>query len=576
MTSMCKDEEILAPHYLILSPSQRYTSKQSVDFPKADPGSNLLPVALSPFWVLNVNLQAKFDPVELEARAALDHHIMEDCSAKHLVLRTPELISEILNHLALPISTLHDLVDFKPAKGCALRSSLLAAATCCRRFKEPALDALWRTMDSFEPILNMLPIVNQDDFDLLQIQDCTRTLWEKVETYTARIRIFLYQRSLYLRLKDGMATHVSVFNAIVAHQQFLLPGLRVLLIPSCPPEFLQSALYFVSPVLKHIEAGTNESTVFKPHELEMFVLTVSCRTDRLRHLSLFSTTVSLSPSALKALPLHTVTLNNPPKDTLLALSSLPNLKELTVLYAHRSRLDNNALGGFLALDSLSLLADAGAISQYLMACNGGLTRVRFNVIEGDGGQIKDLVDLMAKRLSQSLRRLVVVLSKRVSLNGNFKLVDLFGPLFKIPLAYVHIGHHGSGTLTTSLLDIASKLPAVRHLSLPSSAPGDAPTLSDLYGLTQTHPNISYLGTSLDVQDVLPLFLVHTQHELDTLKVHNSPLLSTNVRPVALQLDRLFPYLRILQSDGPDSSKWKEVSDFLDICHLARRNLIVDV
>jgi len=36
-------------------------------------------------------------------------------------------------------------------------SSLLNAALACKAFEEPALDFLWRTMDSFLPLLRLIP-----------------------------------------------------------------------------------------------------------------------------------------------------------------------------------------------------------------------------------------------------------------------------------------------------------------------------------------------------------------------------------------------------------------------------------
>ncbi|TFK64675.1 hypothetical protein BDN72DRAFT_846379 [Pluteus cervinus] len=491
-------------------------------------------------------------------------------SAKKKVLRSPELISQILDHLSLPICTLQDLTGSMPAEQCGLRASLLAAATCCRAFKEPALDALWRTMDSFEPILNMLPIVNRG-VGILQLQDCTPKLWKTVRSYAARIRVFVYHRSLHQSLRLRLLIHASVFNALIARQQLLLPELRVLLIPCYPPEFLQSALYFVSPVLERVETGAAANFLY-PFELEVFILTVTCRTDRLRHLSLSANPGNLSFSVLEAFlspHLVTVTLRNPPKEALTALSSLPNLKDLAIWDAQNTLLGNTTSRGFRALEALFLHADAEFLLHFLNACSGRLRSVGFHITEGDNLQIKNIVDHLAKLHSKSLRCFGVSLYKGVMLKGNITV--LFRPLFKIPLAGFHVYCGHNDTLKIPLLDIASKLSFVTYITLFPAASGYMPKFADLHSLAKTHPNLRCLEIALDIQDVLPLF-PPTQHELDMLKIHDAPLLATNVRPVALQLDRLFPYLRVLQSQGPDPCRWKEVSDILEIFRLGRRGI----
>ncbi|TFK64676.1 hypothetical protein BDN72DRAFT_963066, partial [Pluteus cervinus] len=289
---------------------------------------------------------------------------MEKNSAKDSVLRTPELISQILDHLSLPICTLYDLADCKPADRCALQSSLLAAATCCRHFREPALDALWRTMDSFEPIYSMLPIVNH--VGLPQMRDCTPDLWDRIGVYAARIRIFIIcNRPLHQ--KKGIPIHTSVFSALIAYRHFLLPRLSVLLIPGrCPPGFLHTSLYFASPVLERIETGAD--TIVNTPEFESFVLTVSCRTGSLRHLSLKSRPGKLPSSVLKALlapGLISVTVRNPEplKETLIALSSLPKLKVLILEGAYDALLGHTPFRGFPVLRELNLQGDARGISH---------------------------------------------------------------------------------------------------------------------------------------------------------------------------------------------------------------------
>ncbi|TFK64647.1 hypothetical protein BDN72DRAFT_901368 [Pluteus cervinus] len=360
----------------------------------------------------------------------------DDCSAKKSVLRTPELISQIFDHLSLAICSLRDFMVLKLDKRSAPRSSLLAAATCCRNFNGPALDALWRTMDSFEPILNMLPVPNNG-----------------VGLVTANA---------------GLYPWVVDENWTLCRQD---------------PNFYLH-------------------TVATPKERD----------------------------------------TRPPQ------------------YSQRPRCISRVLPAEF---------ESTVRSRFLKACDGKLSQICLRITEGDDPKIKDIVDVLVTQFNQSLCHFGIGAFPE-SFNLNDNIPELFGPLFKLPLIAFHLAKC-RGTFTTPLLDIASKLPSVQYLFLPPSAPGHATTFSQLRTLTETHPNLTHLGISLDVRYLMPT-IPHTQHELDTLQVYDSPIIFAPIsaQTMALQLDRLFPYLRVLESEGVYSPRWKQIFDFIQIFHLARR------
>lgn len=71
----------------------------------------------------------------------------------HSALRIQEILLETFRHLIGPPGS--DLNDPIPTD----RKTLLSAALACKAFSSPALDVLWRNMDSAIPLLKILPII---------------------------------------------------------------------------------------------------------------------------------------------------------------------------------------------------------------------------------------------------------------------------------------------------------------------------------------------------------------------------------------------------------------------------------
>lgn len=74
------------------------------------------------------------------------------------VFYSDDLISIILENLAIDprcVQSGFDQENYKKLRGS--RKYLLDAALVCRSFSEPALDLLWRSMESLRPLLNLLP-----------------------------------------------------------------------------------------------------------------------------------------------------------------------------------------------------------------------------------------------------------------------------------------------------------------------------------------------------------------------------------------------------------------------------------
>ncbi|TFK64668.1 hypothetical protein BDN72DRAFT_846375 [Pluteus cervinus] len=507
-------------------------------------------------------------------------------SAQEHVLQLPELLSRIFGFLSLPVYTIEDVAAGSPSPGPSTnkpippglverhlrRSTLLAAALTCHSFTEPALDALWETMNSLAPLICLLPLVNKDGVEYLLLQNCTPKMWEKVAVFAARIRVFIFSDdSLYQ--KKGSPIHPSGYNILVAFRPVLLPRLRTLLIPSCSKDsFAYSSLYFASPLLERVETGI---TAISIPEYEAFIQTVGCRSDRLRHLSfgyIFPGTIALAFPAFKALltpKVQTLAIRTPLAESIIAASELPALEEFSVWGTGATPPDFGSVQGFPVLRRLTLHGEADALLRILKACSGKLESIILIVTRGRNDEIKDITNLIAERWSESLHHLTLNLH---GISDSMDFITLFRSLFGIRLLSFRVLDF-PGHLTSSILDIASNFPMIHTLHLPHSSPNNIPTLAQLHALTKMCPDLRSLMISIDVISLGDTpFFPPTGHQLDSLVINHSPIAATTPRQVALQLDRIFPYLRNLTSTGLQAPKWQEVLDVLRICHQARRNV----
>lgn len=76
------------------------------------------------------------------------------------LLMAAQAYGAMLSHRALSIPdvvylVLHEVRHDRPA--------LASSARCCRAFHEPAIDLLWRDLDSFVPLRNLLPCLSLTD-----------------------------------------------------------------------------------------------------------------------------------------------------------------------------------------------------------------------------------------------------------------------------------------------------------------------------------------------------------------------------------------------------------------------------
>ncbi|RDB17419.1 hypothetical protein Hypma_001960 [Hypsizygus marmoreus] len=132
--------------------------------------------------------------------------------------------------------------------------TLARASRCCRKFCSPALDALWRAMDSIVPLFSLVGLVRRPDDDVYAIETGFQSSqWVRLESYASRIR--------HLSCKDAPTIQNFVVVRIAQHMRgrCLLPSLKSLSHP-----FTTYTILLISPHLRHISILNNEEDLDIP------------------------------------------------------------------------------------------------------------------------------------------------------------------------------------------------------------------------------------------------------------------------------------------------------------------------
>ena len=142
----------------------------------------------------------------------------------HRCLETQELIVSIFSEVA----------DLGDESGYA---SLAALARTCQAFKNPALDALWRTQDGLRPLVNLFPAKGEGDqevcLQLLMLHCLSLKLskppqismseWFRIVPYASRVKVFMLDGD-----PEGALPHV--WHALAMSRpdstSFLFPNLQ--------------------------------------------------------------------------------------------------------------------------------------------------------------------------------------------------------------------------------------------------------------------------------------------------------------------------------------------------------------
>nr|VWO95062.1 Ubiquitin ligase complex F-box protein GRR1, putative [Ganoderma boninense] len=275
---------------------------------------------------------------------------MQSMAARRL-LQCPELLAEIFSYLGLPTSPTN--VDSTHTAEMDnehrdLRKTLAAASLSCRALTEHAVAALWRRLESVQPLLSLLQPSKRERQSpktiITSLQGgITEKSWLRFQAHTRHVRA--------LHDPDWSAIHPSTW-AFIARWCGTVPLLPSLEQLSVLPLVVQSptSMMFITPKLRSLSLALR----FDDSELEPGYGRLR-RGDTSIVRTLFYQIVSTAPG-IRTLSIQSNLPNLPPS----CLHPIGALKDLTVLHALDCVADYRLLywlGGCPRLHTLSTTID---------------------------------------------------------------------------------------------------------------------------------------------------------------------------------------------------------------------------
>ena len=506
----------------------------------------------------------------------------------------PDILNEICEYL-------HDEEDDSSGLAHTGKQNLLWAGLTCKAFLEPALDRLWRSLDSLFPLLRILPSFTQSDgtyvsffFGFFILSHYRKVLrgnvtpedWVRFDWYARRIRNFCYTRD-----PDNLDIAMHVYFRIAQLRSTpLLPSLRNLHCPSTSQnDFLICGIcLFLSPSLQSLQfenISTVEDklcgTVFHTlasdgAQIEKIVLRgkglskdTLCMAVRFEHLN------SLELSGMgEAINFEIVE----------RIGSLPWMVNLAIDFTD-SRMEALAQDiGLKKLNSLMITASVPFIQALLSHI--ATTQLETFVAVLPSNPTDDKKEFLTKivdRWKDTLRHVALVHHQPAEFPVEHLDIDTIAPLILLrKLTYLRLEGYAMELTDDNISDMTVAWPEMDTLLLPFvNAIHPRPTIASLRTIAYRCPNLRYLTIPLNTLDLAPFIstgVPHTPvHELHTLTIANAddPLDPRDLLHAARHIDYLFPKLKILSSyEGHDADRWVQMHDIIQMCQAVRQEAVM--
>ncbi|TFK64984.1 hypothetical protein BDN72DRAFT_962839 [Pluteus cervinus] len=529
-------------------------------------------------------------------------------SARDSALSIPEILSHIFDQLAVPITSLDDVnastlyrqpphqnhnrcyscrrSDDEPVVHPLLlgdeilvrKSALRAAALCCQRFSRPALDVLWRTMNSLFPLISLLPFTTVSSTLYLRLSECNSNVWDTFIAYANRIRTLVVEGTVF-KHATSLRLHPSLYSALLNSRHYLLPSLNTLLISSLSDHLEFDPSLLVSSSLNRLEIGPSTGT---PEALETFILITLARAGPLSHAA-FNCGLTRDTQATvieRMASVQSLTILSSIITSCSQLSSFQHLRHLDI----DTNFGRRTLPKDLSIPLLKKLSVHGtcpSIHRFLSILRCDLVSLQVSVRLDQASnqqpseeELNGFVGSAAQLWGQTLVHFRLDCGQLQHGASSAIFSPEFGVLHLPKLLGFEVDSYpGHLDPSASLAGITSHLPVIQSLVLPPYQSGQEPTLDDLRSLAQSCSSLRHLSASLNINSEVPgtVELPFLYHELDTLHVYASPI--ADPWAVAANLDRTFPYLRKVTTlsnlDATLYKKWRQVERELALCHRSR-------
>ncbi|KAG6876217.1 hypothetical protein C0992_000440 [Termitomyces sp. T32_za158] len=240
---------------------------------------------------------------------------------------------------------------------------LYRVSQVCKAFFLPAMDLLWHSMDSFVPILKLLPTMNEIAGVFMLIGDIQTEHVERFAIYGSRIRKFT--------LTEGDQPQIAPFALF--HIASILPNIPHVVCSSAQTLSSSSASLLLTNGLKHFELTNATDTavnVIKP-----FLCTLQARVPQLEHLSLRDSLGSETLSVISGYQ-HLLSLEFVGNIDIVIFSqivTLPELRKLTLDVADSMPVETPrtaTLIGLRRLETLHITGFGATVESFILRLEG--------------------------------------------------------------------------------------------------------------------------------------------------------------------------------------------------------------
>ncbi|KAH9474473.1 hypothetical protein JR316_0012932 [Psilocybe cubensis] len=483
------------------------------------------------------------------------------------------------------------------------RRKLCSLAVMCKSFMVPALDQLWRSLDSLFPLLKLLPAFKMTDGTWVLRGKVTEQEWARFNWYAQRVRRFTYNRD---PPELDIALH-TYFRLAQLHPEPLFPNLHIL-----------QADFLVSGICLFFCDSLRELTLDTLTEVE----------DKLCGTVLDS--LSEIGARLQKIVLNGIGLS---RDTVRMVLNFDSVRHLE-LEGMGQAINMEILEGICALQNLSFLAIDFKNSilllpelQTLMAMGDTgfwLRGLRTLTISGplhfsimfvrriasqnlevlisytyaplapahspSAGEKQDFIEMVAEKWKNTLTHFEFQLFPALPLTEENDVpteelsTSALTPLLSLRgLKYLRFLGYVMEISDEEICRCARAWPELTVFILPYGMPGrPRPTVAALAMLAKYTPKLKYLTISLQTTgrrfDAGPFAndpgLRHNLHTLTVVNPSDDAWELTDALHFARHIDHFFPNLVSLASFRTvDEAKWSQVYDIIRMYQSVRRDAV---
>ncbi|TFK31617.1 hypothetical protein BDQ12DRAFT_693865 [Crucibulum laeve] len=471
----------------------------------------------------------------------------------------------------------------------SLDTQYLAWVACtCKTFLEPALNQLWRSLDSLFPLFRILPAFVKSDGTYVVRGHIHEKDWARFDWYACRVRTFSYARD-----PDALdiAMHVYFRIAQLRHTP-LLPALQHLYCPSTSQsDFLISAIcLFLTPSLQSIkfEDITNIEDKLVGTFLHTLLTDGASLDDitlRGHGLSKDSLSFVAEFPSLQALELSGMG-ENLDLNLVKKIGNLGHLKDLVIDFSNcpislesLDELDNEI--GLRGLRNLTITASLPFVQSFLAQMSvASHLHTLFVLAPADTVvQRKEFLAEVAARWAMSLRRIALIHDPMDPEEEGLS-VHALGPLLPLrDLEYLCVEGFTMEISDEDITLFANTWPKLRSLLLPFAPPSATrPTIKSLSFLAEKCPKLEVLRLPLDVNElpVMPTNQLPDPHRLESLiiaTVEDHWELRDLLR-LARHIDYYFPWLETVESQaGRDGERLLLLQEMIRMYQAVRNEAV---